>query len=68
LVGELSVADPVGTVYRVGSRAGEHRSAEGYLIHRTLGSYIHLHLGSRPEAARALAETCRLYRQTRTKG
>ena len=61
---DVSAADSVDTVYRVGSRAREHRSAEGYLIHQTLGSYIHLHLGSRPEAARALADTCRLYRQT----
>lgn len=65
---DVSEAGPVDTVYTVGRRAGGHRSAEGYLIRRTLGSYIHLHLGSRPESARALADACRQYRQTRRNG
>ena len=59
---------PVETVYAVGSRSGENRPAEGYLINQTLGSYIHLHLGSRPECARALADACREYRRTRSGG
>jgi cobyrinic acid a,c-diamide synthase len=65
---DVSTAGPVDTVYGVASRSGEHRSAEGYLIDRTLGSYIHLHLGSQPEGARALADACRKYRQTRENG
>jgi cobyrinic acid a,c-diamide synthase len=61
-------AGPVNTVYAVGARAGGQPSAEGYLVHRTLGSYVHLHLGSRPESAQALADACRKYRRIRKNG
>jgi cobyrinic acid a,c-diamide synthase len=65
---DASMTPSVDTVYGVGARKGEHRTAEGYRRYQTLGSYIHLHLGSRPESACALAEACRQYRQTREKG
>jgi cobyrinic acid a,c-diamide synthase len=65
---DASAADGVDTVYAVGSRSRKRPSAEGYLVNQTLGSYIHLHLGSRPEGALALADACRRYRQIREKG
>jgi cobyrinic acid a,c-diamide synthase len=65
---DASSAGPVEAVYTVGRRAGGYQSTEGYLVGRTLGSYIHLHLGSRPESARALADACRQYRQTKKNG
>jgi cobyrinic acid a,c-diamide synthase len=65
---DASAAASVDTVYGVGTHKGERRTAEGYHLEQTLGSYIHLHLGSRPESARALADACRHYRRTRKKG
>jgi cobyrinic acid a,c-diamide synthase len=65
---DAAAADSVDTVYAVSARQGKQRTAEGYRTDQTLGSYIHLHLGSRPEGARALAEACRQYCQTRKKG
>lgn len=53
-------------VYTVSNRSGETQMAEGYQTHRTLGSYIHLHFGSEPEAARNFVNACREYRQKRT--
>ena len=53
----------VETVYNVSARAGINKTDEGYLINRTLGSYIHLHFGSRPEAAACFVESCRNYKR-----
>jgi len=39
----------VGQVYSVSPRLGMNRLHEGYQKDNTLGSYIHLHFGSRPE-------------------
>ncbi len=55
------------TIYDVSSRNGG-RSEEGYLVQHTLGSYVHLHFGSRPKSAIAFAEACRAYQQTRPAG
>ncbi|MGE5256085.1 MAG: cobyrinate a,c-diamide synthase [Hyphomicrobiales bacterium] len=55
------------TVYRIADRGGEQRPLEGYASRRTLGSYIHLHFGSAPQAAEALVESCRTYRAERTR-
>lgn len=60
-LGEIPSVDAVDTVYAVGSRKGGEERAEGYQIHQTLGSYIHLHLGSQPESANAFAAACRNY-------
>jgi cobyrinic acid a,c-diamide synthase len=38
-------------VYAVTNGAGEELQPEGYLIHNTLASYIHIHFGSNPDAA-----------------
>jgi cobyrinic acid a,c-diamide synthase len=59
--------DPgVKTVYNVSSRTGGSVAHEGYLRRRTLGSYIHLHWGSCPEAADHFVSACLGYRQERT--
>ena len=50
------------TVYRVTDRAGLEKSREGYLTGRTLGSYIHLHFASCPQAAASFVAACRTYR------
>lgn len=45
------------TVYSVSRNKGSAAGSEGYTINRTLGSYIHLHFGSRPECAKAFVDT-----------
>jgi cobyrinic acid a,c-diamide synthase len=56
-----STLDPVPAsvprVYRLRSRGGEER-AEGFLVGRTLMSYVHLHFASNPGLARAFVESC----------
>jgi cobyrinic acid a,c-diamide synthase len=52
-------------VYRVAGRDGIERAVEGFLNHRTLGSYIHLHFGSAPQVAKAFVASCRAYRAER---
>lgn len=54
------------TVYAVSDRLGVDAPAAGYRIHRTLGSYIHLHFGSRPQAAEHFVAACLAYRRERT--
>jgi cobyrinic acid a,c-diamide synthase len=51
------------TVYALKDRNGAIRPGEGYVIHNTLGSYVHLHWGSRPESAGDFVAACRAYRQ-----
>ena len=58
--------DEIKTAYRVSTRAGLKRETEGFQIDRCLGSYIHLHFGSFPDAGKHFVETCRQYRQERT--
>jgi cobyrinic acid a,c-diamide synthase len=53
------------SAYQAAGRGASNRKVEGYLAFRTLGSYIHLHFGSAPEAAACLVESCRSYREER---
>jgi cobyrinic acid a,c-diamide synthase len=46
-------------VYAVTSRFGESGGEEGFQVNNTLGSYIHLHFGSQPNAAAAFVRACR---------
>jgi cobyrinic acid a,c-diamide synthase len=55
----------VRSVYTVSTRKGRKPRPEGYLIHRTLGSYIHLHFGSRPESAAAFVDRCQTVQHQR---
>jgi cobyrinic acid a,c-diamide synthase len=45
-------------VYRVTDRAGMEASAEGFMAGQTLGSYVHLHFGSCPQAATHFVNAC----------
>ena len=58
---------PGETVYRIADRQGVESAAEGYMLHQTLGSYIHLHFGSAPPAAEAFVACCRAYGAERKK-
>ena len=58
-------APSVQTAYTVSARKGGSPQQEGYLMNRTLGSYIHLHFGSRPESAAAFVDTCIMAQQQR---
>jgi cobyrinic acid a,c-diamide synthase len=53
--------------YRIAGRDGIQNTMEGHTLHRTLGSYIHLHFGSAPQAAAAFVASCRAYRTERTR-
>jgi cobyrinic acid a,c-diamide synthase len=49
-------------VYRIAPRGGAGEVPEGYQRDQTLGSYLHLHFGSRPASARQFVEACATYR------
>ena len=53
------------TAYDVSGRHGAASAAEGFVVDRTLGSYIHLHFGSRPEAANHFASVLAAHRNER---
>jgi cobyrinic acid a,c-diamide synthase len=53
------------TVYAVSDRMGADTPATGFRKNRTIGSYIHLHFGSWPEAAGHFVAACRTFRQER---
>lgn len=46
-------------VYRMTDRIGVQQATEGLLAHQTLGSYVHLHFGSCPQAAHHFLSVCR---------
>ena len=46
------------TVYDLDYEKGMERKAEGFVIRRTLGSYIHLHWGSNPSTAKYFVKFC----------
>ena len=55
----------VTTAFSITDRAGMAKKPEGYVTHRTLGSYNHLHFGSQPKAAEHFVASCLDYRQQR---
>jgi len=55
---ELIPPAAVPGVYAVTSRSGESAIEEGFQVNNTLGSYIHLHFGSQPNAAAAFVQAC----------
>jgi len=67
LVDHSRLSASADTAYRVSDRRDGAARPEGYVTHRTLGSYVHLHFGSRPPCAIAFADACRAYRQTRNR-
>lgn len=52
-------------VYRVTARAGLSHTVEGCSVFNTLGSYIHLHFGSCPQAAEHFTARCIDYQLNR---
>ncbi len=54
-------------VFQVTKRDYVENSAEGYLTENTLGSYMHLHFGSKPDTAHYFTEACRKYKKERKK-
>ncbi len=54
-----SPSDHVKRVYRKHSRKGREQEREGFVVNKTLGSYIHLHFGSNPGVAGHFVDNCR---------
>jgi cobyrinic acid a,c-diamide synthase len=60
------LADEPGEIphlFQVSSRKGIETVVDGFLLHNTLGGYIHLHFGSNPEIADNFVESCREYQE-----
>uniref|UniRef100_A0A7V4G939 Cobyrinate a,c-diamide synthase n=1 Tax=Desulfobacca acetoxidans TaxID=60893 RepID=A0A7V4G939_9BACT len=51
-------------IYELTPRRGGPPRQEGYSIHQVLASYVHLHFGSNPEAARHFADRCRRFKES----
>ena len=49
--------DRIERVYRLGQR-GDAEGAEGYLVGRTLMSYVHLHFASNRDLPRSFVAAC----------
>jgi len=66
---ELDLSEAVARCYRLSGRGGAGSGREGYRVHNTLGSYVHLHFGSNPRVAANFVEFCwknRCYRDVAT--
>jgi cobyrinic acid a,c-diamide synthase len=63
LSGDLASVE---TVYEATPRSGQAMTVEGFRVHNTLGSYIHLHFGSNPAMACHFVENCRAFQPERT--
>ncbi|MGM0453566.1 MAG: cobyrinate a,c-diamide synthase [Thermodesulfobacteriota bacterium] len=48
--------------YGATDKSGTDRGCPGWLIHRCLGSYVHLHFKSRPAVGAGFAAACRKYK------
>ena len=59
----VNISPDIKTIYQISDRAGLDKPPDGYLVHRTLGSYNHLHFGSQPQAARNLVNACCVYQR-----
>jgi cobyrinic acid a,c-diamide synthase len=51
-------AVPETGAYRLTDRAGVDKSVEGFVCNQTLGSYVHVHFGSCPQAADHFVGAC----------
>ena len=49
--------------YRLSARSGGRVMSEGYRVASTLGSYVHLHFGSRPDAAETFVGRCHAWQR-----
>ncbi len=59
------ISEPEGLprIYQLTPRRGGEPLREGYTLHQVLASYVHLHFGSNPEAARHLVDHCRRFKE-----
>ena len=55
----VSAEGEVPTLYSLEDRSGSLERTEGYRFNNVLGSYIHLHFGSNPDAASHFVDFCR---------
>jgi cobyrinic acid a,c-diamide synthase len=55
------------SVYRIAGRDGVQKTMEGHALRQTLGSYVHLHFGSAPQAAASFVASCRAFRAERNR-
>jgi cobyrinic acid a,c-diamide synthase len=63
---ELIKSTPdIDTVFRLADKIGMQKPPEGFMVNCTLGSYNHLHFGSRPQVAEHFVDVCRNYRNER---
>jgi cobyrinic acid a,c-diamide synthase len=60
----ISEPDGLSRLYRLTDRNGEVSRLEGYTRNNVLASYVHLHFGSNPEAARNLLENCQRFKES----
>jgi len=51
--------DEIEAIYKVRDRKGWTDLREGFTVHNTLGTYIHAHFTSNPDAAEAFVQACR---------
>ncbi len=65
-LGDPHAGEKANTVYAVRSRKGDSARPEGYLVNRTLGSYVHLHFGSCPESTQAFCAACGAFQAQRS--
>jgi cobyrinic acid a,c-diamide synthase len=56
---ELDLPAGIERCYRLQRSDGTAAGTEGFRIHNTLGSYVHLHFGSNPQVATAFVAFCR---------
>jgi len=61
----IKSAPGIDTVFRLADKIGMQKPPEGFLVNCTLGSYNHLHFGSRPQVAGHFVDVCRNYRNER---
>jgi cobyrinic acid a,c-diamide synthase len=61
----VSPAADIPTRYITTRRDGQPSASEGYQVHQTLGSYIHLHFGSNQFATSSFVAACHHYHQNR---
>ena len=63
---EISDTSPkLQRAYRIADRDGRGEVPEGYTVRNTLGSYVHLHFGSHPQAAENFVQCCRGFDRSR---
>lgn len=59
----LAEPEDLPKLYRLTARSDGKPLPEGYWLHQTLASYVHLHFSSNPEVARHLVDRCRLFKE-----